>query len=47
MVGRGWGLLELRPMRMGLEDIYLKLTEDEQAAAVADEPNAVEEVANA
>jgi ABC-2 type transport system ATP-binding protein len=48
VVGLGWGLLELRPMRMGLEDIYLKLTEDEAAAAVADEPAAdVEEVANA
>jgi ABC-2 type transport system ATP-binding protein len=48
IVGRGWGLLELRPMRMGLEDIYLKLTEDEAAAADADETDTeVEEVANA
>ena len=34
VVGRGWGLLELRPMRMGLEEIFLKvITED---AAVSD-----------
>jgi ABC-2 type transport system ATP-binding protein len=26
VVGRGWGLLELRPMRMSLEDIFLSLT---------------------
>jgi hypothetical protein len=28
----GWGLLELRPMRMSLEDIFLKLTTVEPAA---------------
>jgi ABC-2 type transport system ATP-binding protein len=29
IVNRGWGLLELRPMRMGLEEIFLKvITED-------------------
>src|SRR5690242_4919210 len=26
IVGRGWGLLELRPMRMSLEEIFLHLT---------------------
>jgi len=31
IVGRGWGLLELRPMRMSLEDIFLKLTTEEHA----------------
>jgi ABC-2 type transport system ATP-binding protein len=31
IVGRGWGLLELRPMRMSLEDIFLHLTTDESA----------------
>jgi ABC-2 type transport system ATP-binding protein len=38
VVGSGFGLLELRPVRMGLEDIFLKLTEDEAAsdAAAAD-----------
>jgi ABC-2 type transport system ATP-binding protein len=35
VVSRGWGLLELRPMSMGLEDIYLKLTEDDAAATAA------------
>jgi ABC-2 type transport system ATP-binding protein len=35
VVGSGWGLLELRPVRMGLEDIFLKLTEDEAASDAA------------
>ncbi|HUE85017.1 MAG TPA: ABC transporter ATP-binding protein [Vicinamibacterales bacterium] len=30
IVGRGWGLLELRPMRLSLEDIFLSLTTDER-----------------
>ena len=29
VVSSGWGLLELRPMRMSLEDIFLSLTTDE------------------
>jgi ABC-2 type transport system ATP-binding protein len=29
IVGRGWGLLELRPMRMSLEEIFLQVTTDE------------------
>ena len=29
VVTQGWGLLELRPMRMSLEDIFLSLTTDE------------------
>jgi hypothetical protein len=33
-VGRGWGLLELRPMRMSLEDVFLKLTTQESDAPV-------------
>jgi ABC-2 type transport system ATP-binding protein len=32
IVGRGWGLLELRPMRLSLEDIFLSLTTDESRA---------------
>ena len=32
IVARGWGLLELRPMRMSLEDIFLHLTTEETAA---------------
>jgi ABC-2 type transport system ATP-binding protein len=29
VVGSGWGLLELRPMRMSLEDVFLSLTTEE------------------
>ena len=29
VVSSGWGLLELRPMRMSLEDVFLSLTTDE------------------
>jgi ABC-2 type transport system ATP-binding protein len=32
VVGGGWGLLELRPMRMSLEDIFLSLTTAEERA---------------
>jgi len=45
IVTRGWGLTELRPMRMSLEDIFLSVTTEE-----ADEPVAVvpeQEVASA
>ena len=40
IVTRGWGLLELRPMRMSLEDIFLSLTTDEAepVAETAAEP---------
>jgi ABC-2 type transport system ATP-binding protein len=34
VVGGGFGLLELRPMRMSLEDIFLQLTTEEQEAEV-------------
>ena len=54
IVGRGWGLLELRPMRMSLEDVFLHLTTEDVAVAgpaepprPADAPPAGEEVANA
>ena len=30
IVDKGWGLLELRPMRMSLEEIFLQLTTEEQ-----------------
>ena len=33
VVGRGWGLLELRPMRMSLEEIFLHLTTEDTAAS--------------
>ena len=35
VVANGWGLLELRPMRMSLEEIFLSLTTDEAPAAAA------------
>ena len=48
VVGRGWGLLEMRPMRLSLEEIFLHVTTEEMpatAAAVAEsEPAASEEV---
>jgi ABC-2 type transport system ATP-binding protein len=34
VVGQGWGLLELRPLRMSLEDIFLQLTTDESGKPV-------------
>ena len=50
VVGSGWGLLELRPKQMGLEDIYLKLTEDDAAASsvadAAEEQDEPQEVAH-
>jgi ABC-2 type transport system ATP-binding protein len=37
VVSNGWGLLELRPMRMSLEEVFLSLTtEDVQAVAAAE-----------
>jgi ABC-2 type transport system ATP-binding protein len=30
IVNRGWGLLELRPMRMSLEEIFLQVTTEER-----------------
>jgi ABC-2 type transport system ATP-binding protein len=38
VVGSGWGLLELRPLRISLEDVFLQLTTQEptQAAAPAE-----------
>jgi gliding motility-associated transport system ATP-binding protein len=35
IVSRGWGLLELRPMRMSLEEIFLHLTTEESASTPA------------
>ena len=33
VVNRGWGLLEMRPMRMSLEEIFLQVTTDETPQA--------------
>ena len=51
VVDSGWGLLELRPTRMSLEEIFLQLTTEEipQGEApppAAAEPAASEEAAN-
>jgi ABC-2 type transport system ATP-binding protein len=35
VVTSGWGLLELRPMRLSLEEIFLQVTTDESAPAIA------------
>jgi len=32
VVTSGWGLLELRPMRMSLEEIFLSLTTEDLSA---------------
>ena len=37
VVGRGWGLLELRPMRLSLEEIFLHVTTEETPATAATE----------
>jgi ABC-2 type transport system ATP-binding protein len=43
VVNKGWGLLELRPMRMSLEEIFLQLTTEERAEeARAEEARAQE-----
>ena len=44
VVGRGWGLLEMRPMRMSLEEIFLHVT-TEEAPAPAPAAPVEEEVA--
>jgi ABC-2 type transport system ATP-binding protein len=42
VVSQGWGLLELRPLRVSLEDVFLQVTTEEQAekAAQAEEATA-------
>jgi ABC-2 type transport system ATP-binding protein len=47
VVAGGWGLLEMRPMHMSLEDIFLSLTTDESAAAADTVEAAAEETTNA
>ena len=37
VVGQGWGLLELRPLRMSLEEIFLHLTTEDSATQGAPE----------
>jgi len=38
VVNAGWGLLELRPTHVSLEDVFLSLTTDEMQAAAAEQP---------
>jgi len=33
IVSRGWGLLELRPVEMSLEDVFRELTTEEKGVA--------------
>jgi ABC-2 type transport system ATP-binding protein len=40
VVTRGWGLLELRPMRMSLEEIFLQVTTEEAPEEQRDEQRA-------
>jgi gliding motility-associated transport system ATP-binding protein len=40
VVRQGWGLLELRPLRMSLEEIFLHLTTEDTAAPAPDSPPA-------
>jgi ABC-2 type transport system ATP-binding protein len=39
VVGQGWGLLEMRPLRMSLEEIFLHVTTEEAAPAAAEAPH--------
>jgi ABC-2 type transport system ATP-binding protein len=43
VVGQGWGLLELRPMRMSLEEIFLQVTTEDAAEAPDAAPEASRE----
>jgi ABC-2 type transport system ATP-binding protein len=38
IVTHGWGLLELRPMRMSLEEIFLSLTTEDAVAGAPEAP---------
>jgi len=38
IVNRGWGLLELRPMRLSLEEVFLQVTTEETETASAPAP---------
>jgi ABC-2 type transport system ATP-binding protein len=45
IVNRGWGLLELRPMRMSLEEVFMKVTTDESQTDATAAPEAATEPA--
>jgi ABC-2 type transport system ATP-binding protein len=42
VVNSGWGLLEMRPMRMSLEDVFLSLTTDEVSTPAPEAGDATE-----
>jgi ABC-2 type transport system ATP-binding protein len=44
VVSSGWGLVELRPMRVSLEDVFLTLTEEDEASSTAAEATTGETV---
>ena len=33
VVGRGWGLIEVRPLALSLEDLFVRLVTEEEAGA--------------
>jgi ABC-2 type transport system ATP-binding protein len=39
VVTSGWGLLELRPLRMSLEEVFLSLTTEDMSTLAAEEPS--------
>jgi ABC-2 type transport system ATP-binding protein len=45
VVGGGWGLLELRPMRLSLEDIFLSLTTEDQERGASVPPDVADSAA--
>ena len=45
VVAKGWGLLELRPLRMSLEEIFLQVTTDEVNPTVPETTGKIEEAA--
>jgi ABC-2 type transport system ATP-binding protein len=47
IVTRGWGLLEMRPVRMSLEEVFLQVTTDETQNQEAPKPAAEEPVQEA
>jgi ABC-2 type transport system ATP-binding protein len=47
IVDKGWGLLELRPNRLSLEEIFLQLTTDEKTGIATGNSHAAEEVPHA
>jgi gliding motility-associated transport system ATP-binding protein len=47
VVNQGWGLLEMRPLRLSLEEIFLHLTTEEVEASTAGQPELEAEASHA